>query len=92
MSVTQSRAWWSWLDSEHLLVVAVGFGSSGLEPRVLDRSQNSGPSSDFHWHVDWLLVVAVKKEGKKSEGCLSTPPLGRVILSAESSLFSVAVK
>lgn len=92
MSVTQPRAWRSWLDSEHLLAVAVGFGSSGLEPIVLDCSQNSGPSSDFHWHFGWLLVVQVKKEGKKSEGCLSTPPLGRVMLSAESSLFSVAVK
>lgn len=73
-------------------MVAVGLGSSGLEPRALDCSQNSGPSSDFHCHFDWLLVVPVKKEGKKSEGCLSAPSLGRISFSAESSLFSMAVK
>lgn len=64
MSLSREPGGPGW-DSEHLLAVAVGFGSSGLEPRVLDRSQNSGPSSDFHWHVDWLLVVPVKKEGEE---------------------------
>lgn len=74
--------WYLWLQ----------FWSSDLRPRAHGSSQKLGASSDLYQHFDWLLVVPVKKEGNKLKGHVPISPLGRIILSADSFLFFMAVK
>lgn len=63
------------------------FWSSDLGPRAPGCSQKLGASSDSHQHFSWLLVVPVKDEGDKLEGHVPVPPLGSIILPADSFLF-----